>query len=53
NLFEALRETLDTEKVDLVEMDTDINDPRFAVAMAERLHEHYQTWVRAREEVRR
>jgi uncharacterized protein (UPF0261 family) len=35
-LFDALREGLD-ERVELVEMDCDINDPAFATAMAERL----------------
>jgi len=30
--------------VEVVEMDTDINDPAFAHAMAQRLHEHYQAW---------
>ena len=34
----ALREELDPS-VDLRELDTDINDPAFATAMAERLHE--------------
>jgi uncharacterized protein (UPF0261 family) len=37
-LFGALREALD-DSVDLREVDTDINDPAFANAMAERLHE--------------
>jgi uncharacterized protein (UPF0261 family) len=31
--------------VEVVEMDTDINDPAFAHAMAQRLHEHYQAWA--------
>ena len=26
-------------------MDTGINDPAFATAMARRLHEHYQEWA--------
>lgn len=38
-LFDALREELDSERVELHELDTDINDPRFAEAMADRLHE--------------
>jgi uncharacterized protein (UPF0261 family) len=37
-LLAALREGLDTS-VDVRELDTDINDPVFAEAMAERLHE--------------
>ena len=42
-LVESIRTHLDP-KVELVEMDTDINDPVFAEAMARRLHEHYQAW---------
>jgi uncharacterized protein (UPF0261 family) len=38
-LFSALREGLDTSKVELRELDTDVNDPTFATAMADRLHE--------------
>ena len=34
----GLRETLDG-RVELHEVDTDINDPAFATAMADRLHE--------------
>jgi uncharacterized protein (UPF0261 family) len=37
-LVAALREELDPA-VDVRELDTDINDPAFAAAMAERLHE--------------
>jgi uncharacterized protein (UPF0261 family) len=44
-LFETLREHLD-ERVDLVELDTHINDPEFAVAMARRLDELYRAWTR-------
>jgi len=40
-LFESLREHLGPS-VEVVEMDTDINDPEFAVAMATRLDEHYR-----------
>lgn len=36
-LFEALRQTVDRSKVELVELDLHINDPAFAQAMAERL----------------
>ena len=46
-LFDALRETLDPD-VDVRELDTDVNDPAFARAMADTLHEHYQAWVAAR-----
>ncbi len=42
-LFESLRAGLRPE-VHLVEMDTEINDPVFATAMADALHEMYQTW---------
>jgi uncharacterized protein (UPF0261 family) len=38
-LFGAIRDQLDTERVELVEMDTDVNDDRFADAMADRLHQ--------------
>jgi len=40
-LFESLREHL-APSVEVIEMDTDINDPEFAVAMAEKLDEHYR-----------
>jgi uncharacterized protein (UPF0261 family) len=46
-LFDALRETLDPG-VDVRELDTDVNDPAFARAMAETLHEHHQAWVAER-----
>jgi len=36
-LFAKLREHLDRKKIEVVEMDTDINDERFALAMAEKL----------------
>lgn len=32
-------------RVEVVEMDTGINDPAFATAMARRLHEHHQGWA--------
>ena len=38
-LFQALRENLDSSKVELVELDADINDPTFSGAMADRLLE--------------
>jgi uncharacterized protein (UPF0261 family) len=37
-LLAGLRETLD-DSVEVHEVETDINDPAFAVAMADRLHE--------------
>jgi uncharacterized protein (UPF0261 family) len=46
-LFDALRETLDPG-VDVRELDADVNDPAFARAMADTLHEHYQAWVAER-----
>jgi uncharacterized protein (UPF0261 family) len=49
-LFAALRETLDPD-VDMRELDTDVNDPAFARAMADALHEHYQAWTAGRAEV--
>ena len=48
-LIEELRKGLDA-RVEVVEMDTDINDPVFARAMAQRLHEHYQAWLARRRE---
>lgn len=36
-LFGQIRETLDRDRVELVELDTDINDAAFAAAMAKRL----------------
>ena len=38
-LFSALRELIDRSKVEMHEVDVDINDPRFGLVMAERLHE--------------
>src|SRR5919198_4117872 len=38
-LFDALREGVDTSKVEVHEVDADVNDPAFATAMADRLHE--------------
>jgi uncharacterized protein (UPF0261 family) len=46
-LFDALRENLDEGVVEFQEMETHVNDPAFARAMAERLHEHYE--ARSRE----
>jgi uncharacterized protein (UPF0261 family) len=50
-LFDALRENLE-EKVEMREIDTDINDPEFARALADRLHERYRISTREREEAR-
>jgi uncharacterized protein (UPF0261 family) len=44
-LVGALRSDLD-EGVEVREVDTDINDPEFARAMADRLHEHYGSWAK-------
>jgi uncharacterized protein (UPF0261 family) len=41
-LFAALREGLDTDTVEVHEVDADVNDPAFATAMADRLHELVQ-----------
>jgi uncharacterized protein (UPF0261 family) len=38
-LFDAVRQGLASGPVDLVELDMDVNDPRFAAAMTVRLHE--------------
>jgi uncharacterized protein (UPF0261 family) len=38
-LFNALRENIDTSKVELIEMDNNINDDEFALAMAKKLIE--------------
>jgi uncharacterized protein (UPF0261 family) len=48
-LVESLRSHLD-DSVELVEMDTDINDPAFAEAMAQRLDEHFRAWEAAQAE---
>jgi uncharacterized protein (UPF0261 family) len=40
-LFAALREGLDP-RIKIVELDTDINDPAFAIAMADELHRLYE-----------
>jgi uncharacterized protein (UPF0261 family) len=41
-LFAALREGIDPGQVEVHEVDADINDPAFATAMADRLHELIQ-----------
>jgi uncharacterized protein (UPF0261 family) len=50
-LFGALRETLDPD-VDLRELDLDVNDPKFARALADRLHALYEAWASAPREVK-
>ena len=50
-LIAALRENVDRTTVEVREYDTDINDPAFARAMADRLHALYQIWVQNRAEV--
>ena len=46
-LFDALRREIDRERVELHELDADINAPAFARAMADRLHELVQAAARA------
>jgi uncharacterized protein (UPF0261 family) len=46
-LFAAVRTDAD-ESVDVREVDTDVNDPDLARAMADRLHELYEAWATAR-----
>jgi uncharacterized protein (UPF0261 family) len=41
-LFAALRDGVDTSKVEVHEVDADVNDEAFATAMADRLHELIQ-----------
>jgi uncharacterized protein (UPF0261 family) len=45
-LFAALREGIDASKVEVHEVDADVNDPAFADAMADRLHELVQEAAR-------
>ncbi|OAB32841.1 Tm-1-like ATP-binding domain-containing protein [Paenibacillus glacialis] len=42
-LIDALKEHLDQNVVEIIQVDADINNPQFAEAMADRLHELYQT----------
>jgi uncharacterized protein (UPF0261 family) len=44
-LVAGLKAGLDP-RVEVVDLDTHINDPAFALAMAARLHEHCQAWAR-------
>ena len=41
-LFNALRDNLDTDKVELIEMDCDVNAPEFAEAMVAKIDELYR-----------
>jgi uncharacterized protein (UPF0261 family) len=43
-LFSSLRDTVQPP-VELVEIDTHINDPGFGLAMARRLDQHYRQWA--------
>jgi uncharacterized protein (UPF0261 family) len=49
-LLDAIRANIDAH-VDVREMDTDINDPAFALAMADALHESFVSWSAQRERV--
>ena len=49
-LFAALREGVDPGKVEVHEVDADVNDPAFADAMADRLHELIQEARMTRDE---
>lgn len=48
-LIENLQSTLDPS-IEVITMDTDINDPAFATAMAEKLDQLYQTWIQQRKQ---
>ena len=48
-LFEALRDNL-ADGVEVREIEANVNDPEFATAMADRLHEHYEAWSGNRKE---
>lgn len=47
-LFAAIREGI-TDRIVVREIDTDINNPAFALAMAEAFHEQYVNWNATRE----
>jgi uncharacterized protein (UPF0261 family) len=47
-LFGAIRENL-SDNVELIELESDVNDPEFAVAMADAIHAGYQSWVSRKE----
>jgi uncharacterized protein (UPF0261 family) len=42
-LFGSIRSGVDRAVVDLVELDTDVNDPAFATAMADRLDDYLRS----------
>lgn len=46
-LFGAIREQVDPARVEVHELDLDINYPAFAVALAGRLHDLHLEWKRA------
>jgi uncharacterized protein (UPF0261 family) len=46
-LFDAIRSTLDRDRVELVELDLDVNDPAFAAAMVDKLHSFVGTGASA------
>jgi len=50
-LFDALQATLDPT-IEVIAINTDINDPAFAVAMAEKLDQLYQSWTQRNQEVK-
>jgi uncharacterized protein (UPF0261 family) len=50
-LFDVLQATLDPT-VEVIALDTDINDPAFAIAMAEKLDQFYQSWSQRHQEVK-
>jgi len=51
-LFDALRANLDPG-VDVRYVETDLNDPAFAVAMADTFDDHYRSWIDSRMETSR
>ncbi len=50
-LFDALQATLDPT-IEVIALDTDINDPAFAIAMVEKLDQLYQSWSQRNQEVK-
>ncbi len=44
-LFHALREEIDRDVVEVHELDMNVNDPAFADAMVQRLHQLYSEWM--------
>lgn len=43
SLFDAIRSTVDRERVELVELSFDVNDPAFAAAMVDKLHSYVRS----------